>query len=250
MAAVTGAGQALVETFAQIRIINLRSRADRRREMGQELARLGLSLDHPQIALHEASRFDDAGVFPSIGARGCFHSHLAVLEEALASGAPSLLIFEDDLDFARNIETLLPAALDALRGQDWSFFYGGHERVAPGDVIRSGPIMRVEAGEPIRLAHFLGLRREAIVPLVPYLRAMLDRAPGSPDGGPMHVDGAYSWFRKTHPRFETWLAEPQLGHQRPSRTDIHQLGIADRTPVLRDLLALARRVKRRMRNSG
>lgn len=36
----------------------------------------------------------------------------------------------------------------------------------------------------------------------------------------MHVDGAYSWFRKDHPFLRTLLADPELGYQRPSRSDI------------------------------
>jgi len=50
----------------------------------------------------------------------------------------------------------------------------------------------------------------------------------------MHVDGAYTWFRRTHPTRRTWVALPELGHQRQSRTDIHPLRWYDRWPLVRD----------------
>ena len=82
----TAAGTALLERFDRVRIVNLKARADRRREMRGELARLGLGLDD-RIALHEACRPDDRGDFPSLGARGCFLSHLTVLDQAWDAGA-------------------------------------------------------------------------------------------------------------------------------------------------------------------
>jgi hypothetical protein len=60
----------------------------------------------------------------------------------------------------------------------------------------------------------------------------------------MHVDGAYTWFRASHPEMRTWIAVPELGHQRQSRTDIHPLRWYDRWPVVRELAQWARRVRR------
>jgi glycosyl transferase, family 25 len=61
----------------------------------------------------------------------------------------------------------------------------------------------------------------------------------------MHVDGAYSWFRRQHPEVITLLAMPELGHQRSSRTDIHDLNWYDRSIVLRPLVSVLRRIIRR-----
>lgn len=245
MLSVSNAGAALVETFAHIRIINLKSRADRRREMAQQLGRLGLSYDHPQIHLHEASRFGGAGAYPSIGARGCFHSHLKILKQAATANLRSVLIIEDDLDFARNAETLVPTALEALQGTEWSVFYGGYVRTNAGQDTPRHPIFRIESTEPIQTTHFIALRGEAIAAAAAYLDAIDARPPGSPEGGPMHVDGAYSWFRRAHPDLETWLAMPELGYQRPSRTDIHDLGWKDRWRGIREITAFARRIVRK-----
>ena len=70
------------------------------------------------------------------------------------------------------------------------------------------------------LAHAIGRRRAVVEALIPYLETIAAREPGSPDGGPMHVDGAYSWFRRTHPQFRTLVATPQIVMQRASHSDI------------------------------
>ncbi len=56
--------------------------------------------------------------------------------------------------------------------------------------------------------------------MVDYLEAMLQRPKGSPDGGPMHVDGAYSWFRRAHPEVAAYVCTPSVAQQRSSRSDI------------------------------
>ena len=58
-------------------VINLEDRTDRRAEMEQQLRRVGW-----QAAFVAAIRPVDAGDFPSVGARGCFLSHLATLKQA------------------------------------------------------------------------------------------------------------------------------------------------------------------------
>ncbi|HAX77040.1 MAG TPA: LPS biosynthesis glycosyltransferase, partial [Cyanobacteria bacterium UBA11372] len=52
-----------------------------------------------------AIRPDDAGDFPSIGARGCFESHLAILKQALADRLSNVLIVEDDLKISQRFHT-------------------------------------------------------------------------------------------------------------------------------------------------
>lgn len=56
--------------------------------------------------------------------------------------------------------------------------------------------------------------------MVGYLEAMLKRPNGSPEGGPMHVDGAYSWFRRAHPGVAAYVCTPSVAQQRYSRSDI------------------------------
>src|SRR4051794_24805493 len=82
------------DMFEQVRIINLVDRADRRREMAQQLQRLGGM--PPNTSFFEAHRPASTGEFPSVGARGCFESHLAVLRAARSGAAETLLLLEDD----------------------------------------------------------------------------------------------------------------------------------------------------------
>jgi len=242
----TRAGSSLLATFERVRIINLETRTDRRREISEEFARLGLVVDGNRIAFHAACRPSDPGGFPTIGTRGCFFSHLQVLELALADGVGNVLILEDDLDFSRDAEALIPVALDKLVEHRWGIFYGGLLACSiPSERAATPPLSRASPDNGVLGAHFLALSKAAIHLAVPYLKAIAARPPGSPEGGPMHVDGAYSWLRRSYPHIETWLATPELGYQRPSRTDIHDLRFIDKTPVLRDMVAFARRAKRR-----
>lgn len=220
--------------FESIYVINLRSRGDRRREMAEQLAAVGLSFDSPQVRLFEAVRPDDAGAFPSVGARGCFMSHLGVLRDAV--GKTNVLILEDDLDFAEGIVApRIPMG--------WGMFYGGaRHAIAP-----AGLLTLTAPEDVIGCSHFLAISGAVIPRLVTYLEALLSRPAGDPAGGPMHVDGAYARFRADNPDVQTYLATPELGFQRPSRTDIHALRWYDSTPLLRQLVNLARRVRARRR---
>jgi glycosyl transferase family 25 len=245
----------LFATFERIYVINLANRADRRTDMAGELARLGTGFNDPRVRLFEAIRPVDAGSFRSIGARGCFLSQLEVLREAQRDGCRRILMFEDDVDFVPGIAKRLPAILDTLDMRGFGIFYGGYELPdGEGHVWPiSGPLISVSPDRAVRLAHFVGFDRSAIDLLVPYLELMIARSAGSASGGPMDVDGAYCWFRAAHPDLVTWLAQPQLGHQRPSRTDISPPGPLDRLPmpeILRRHIRAVRRFWRRRNGAG
>ncbi|WP_174279700.1 glycosyltransferase family 25 protein [Sphingomonas bacterium] len=242
---INAAGEALLQTFERVRIINLPARRDRRRETARQLARLGLAVDGERVAFHPASRPTDAGPFTTIGARGCFMSHLDILHTAATDGCASLLILEDDVDFTRDAELRLPTTLARLRQEEWGLFYGGYRNAGPP--VRGEELAAVSPTLTIDTSHFVGFSAATIAAAAPYLARMLERAPGDPAGGPMHVDGAYNWLRREHSDLGTWLALPELGIQRPSRTDVHQLGFADRTPLLREMTELARQMARRLR---
>jgi len=223
----------IFKSFDRIYVINLADRADRRRDMAAELASIGTSFDDPRVRLFPAIRPDDAGPFRTIGARGAFLSQLGILTEARDLGCHRILMFEDDLDFVPGFTAAIGPALDMLDILGGDIFYGGY--IFPdgrGHVDATAtPLALAEHDNPIRLAHFMGFGRAAIEGLVPYLEAMLNRAAGDPAGGPMDVDGAYNWFREAHPEISAWLAQPQLGVQRPSRTDISAPGPIDRLPL-------------------
>lgn len=242
----TAAGQALLDSFERIRIINLEFRVDRRREIAAELARLGLSIDGQRIAFHPASRPADAKEFPSVGARGCFESHLAVLSDALEANASNVLILEDDCEFAPDAGRRLPAILAKLKSTDWSIFFGGYALEAPTQNLGNG-LTQAEPDLSIGLTHFCAFSRNAVELAVPYLISMASRRGGDPQGGPMHVDGAYNWLRRTQPELQTWIAMPEVAHQRPSISDIAGPSAIDRIPGLRAFAPMLRAAKRSFR---
>lgn len=233
-----------VKLFDAIYVINLAHRADRREEMRAQLRRLKLQLDAPPVILFDAIRPSDQGAFPSIGARGCFLSHLGVLEHAVQGGFQTVLILEDDCNFTETCAGQLEQLLSPSCLARWDIAYGGALNkdflVSPVDGFWQVPPTQELMG-----GHFIAIHGRALPALVSYLRAILTRPAGDPLGGPMHVDGAYSWFRKQHPQLITLLATPQIAFQRSSRTDIHPNRWFDRWPIVRDVVALIRKFRNR-----
>jgi hypothetical protein len=224
--------------FDRIFVINLPSRADRRREIDRQLRRIGLSLESPQVELFAAIRPDRKGDFDSIGAHGCFMSHLGVLRLARDRRYGRIVILEDDVNFAPRFSEQIEGCVAALRAQPWDVFYGGYRLHQPIELTR--PLSLLPSDQEALLAHFIALSDRAVTAATHFLSAMLTRRPNDPQGGPMHVDGAYGWMRRAHPDLISRLAVPQLGYQRRSRTDIHALRWFDRIPVVRTAVAATR----------
>jgi glycosyl transferase family 25 len=235
-----------LEYFQQVYIINLPHRHDRRREMAEQFNRIGLSFDSPGVRLFQALRPETSDGFPSIGARGCFLSHLAVLRDACEQGFERILILEDDVNFADNFIVRMGKVKAELQHADWSIFYGGYAMRAPLQTGGTEVIVSAEPADPIQTTHFIGFRGEAICDAVSFLETLLSRPPGDPRGGPMHVDGAYNWFRNQFPSRVTLLSVSQLGYQRSSRTDIHAHGWFDRVPGIRSFVGLLRSLANRL----
>lgn len=224
-------------------VINLPERKDRRRDIRRQFERAGWNPDDPAIVYFDAVKPADPGSFPSIGARGCFMSHLGILTNAAEANLSSIAIFEDDLDFAERFNARLETTAAVLGETNWKIFYGGYETSEPpaagGAIARAGPNLG------LRTTHFICFRGEAIAKARDYLEAILTRPAGDPEGGPMHVDGAYQWFRRACPEFDCFIATPPLGVQRSSKSDVAPLKWFDRTPVVRSGVAALRRLRRR-----
>jgi len=229
-----------LDHFDRVYVINLVSRADRRQEMSEQLRAIGRDLGQLNVQLFEASRPDDPAGFPSLGARGCFMSHLRILQDASAKGYERILILEDDLNFSPNFVADAGPVFDALSQSDWAVFYGGYEALTAKPAVGGG-LARLLPSDSLRTTHFVALRKPAIEEAASYLAEMLARPAGDPAGGPMHVDGAYGWYRRAHPGRSTWIAVPELGYQRSSRTDIHPLRWFDRWWLVRDVVGAVRR---------
>lgn len=205
--------------FDRIYVINLADRTDRRREMEAQLALIGLAGD-PLVEFFPAVRPPDQGAFGSIGERGCFLSHLGVLKDAVAKGYQSILIMEDDVDWTQAALSR-NADLTMLQQTDWTYLHGGKgsDRASPDGVIL---LVQLQPEDFLLLAHFVGFRGAIIGEMVDFLEAMLQRPKGAAEGGPMHVDGAYYWFRRAHRDVAAYVCTPSVAQQRSSRSDISE----------------------------
>lgn len=226
-------------------MINLSERTDRLAEFCVQLTGIGLSLNHPRVRIFPAIRPAELAGFPTLGTRGCFLSHKAVIEQTLSAGERSVIICEDDLDFAPDFLSRLPAVLDTIGREAWDILYAGYASDQTNDLV--GPeanIFRLPPTHPVLGAHFYIIRGQAIADFNDYLSAILSRPAYHPDGGPMHYDGAINRFRSDRPDLVALATLPTLGAQRSSRTDIHALRWFDKTPLVRNIVKYLRKAKR------
>jgi hypothetical protein len=235
----------IFDAFRRIYVINLPTRPDRRRAVLADLAQAGVAADDPRLRIFPGIRPDDAGAFPSLGARGCYLSHLGALKEALADGLDNVLILEDDLALEPLARLPQPQMAEVLAQGAWDFAYPGHMADAGG---AQPPAVWRTTSQDLVCAHFYGVSRRALPALVAYLEDCMSRPPGHPDGGPMHVDGAFNMFRRRNPGLVTLLAMPSLGGQRSSRSDIYPNRWFDRLPLVREAAGLARAAANRLRS--
>jgi glycosyl transferase, family 25 len=229
----------LIDFFDKTFVINLPERQDRRREISQELARMGTSALSDRVVIFPAIKPTELAGFPSLGARGCFLSHLAILTEARNQGLKRVLILEDDLVFSNLLIKQQAMIVNQLQQPNWDLVYLGHLVEQPATTT-----IKFEAyTQPLQQSHFIGVNGGAIAPLVEFLETVLTRPAGHPDGGPMHVDGAYTTFRQQQPAVVTWIANPSLGFQRPSPSDIAGYRWFDHLPALTPVVSTMRKVK-------
>jgi hypothetical protein len=226
----------LLDHFDAIRVISLPERKDRRRQVADELDRAGCTLGNERAHIVDGIRPPDAGGFPSVGARGCFLSHLAVLRLARAEGTRHVLVLEDDIMFTPALARSAPLGA-AVGVGDWDFLYPGHAEPAI-----EGPLRWIPTSTPLVCAHCYAVHSRAYDRVIDYLETCLTRPPGHPDGGPMHVDGAFSTLRTRERDLVTLRASTSIAGQRASRSDIEGPTRADRTP-LAPLVDAARNVK-------
>jgi glycosyl transferase family 25 len=236
----------LSDYFDRTFVLNLPDRADRRREIGRVLERAGMPWEPGRVELFPATRPESQGPFPSIGARGAFLSHLAMLRRARELGLSRVLLLEDDLELSPQLSDSVGPLVDRLRHDDWDIVYLGHDLKLPPP---SGACELILYDGPIMLAHFYGVHGRILDRLIAFLELVLSRPGGHPDGGPMHVDAAILTFRAQSPNVTTLVASPSQGWQRSSRSDIAANRWYDRNPISRGFVGLARRLTRRWRGA-
>jgi len=210
----------LFDQFDQVRIISLSHRTDRRREVSAELFKIGVQIDGSRVAFFDACQVKDPGEFYSAGARGCYLSHLEILESARGS----VLILEDDCDFTVGAADYIVPECDV--------FYGGYYAANPADLTTSDIIG----------SHMMGYFNPSEVGT--YLRKTLESPASRGNVPPPPMDAAIVWYRRAHPDARVAFANPALAHQRPSKTDIGPSSFIDRLPFA---ATFARRWKRILR---
>lgn len=234
----------LSDYFDCVYAINLPERKDRRREITRELEGAGMPLRPGKVEMFPAVRPTEPLGFPSIGARGCFLSHLGILNRALDRKLSRVLIVEDDLTLSRLIHTHLGDLVRELDSKPWGIVYLGHVEA----VSDSGPPRLTPVDRPLMTSHFYAVNGPVIRRLRDYLDEVLQRQPGDPHGGPMHYDGALNMFRQFNPDVQSYLAEPNLGKQRSSRSDITAQWY-DALPVMRQAVGAYRVVRKLVRGA-
>jgi len=242
----------ILHYFDQIYIINLETRVDRRKEVEVELANIGISLSHPNVKLFRVKKPTDFEGWPSAGTKGCFLSHLNILKDAQKNQYERILILEDDVQFINNFNQQMKSLIPQLNSTAWDVFYGGYEideqtKTTMSEKFKNSSnninIYISGSNTHVMCTHFVAFNQSIIVKLIKYLEAMMIRPAGDPAGGPMHVDGAYSWFRRENHTIQTVLAHPRIAIQRSSRTDIHDLNWMDEMLLIKDLTSIARKIK-------
>jgi glycosyl transferase, family 25 len=228
-----------IDHFDKVYVINLPNRSDRREEIEPQLNKIGLSLNHPKVILFNAIKPQDAGEFESIGARGCFLSHLGVLKDAKPKKIEKFLIFEDDLNLSKNFIAQSELVLSMLKSNDWDIFYGDYRLYEHLELDKNAAQI-VSTNFTLGNANFVGFKGEILDSIISYLETMLSRPTGHPLGGPMHVDGAYTWFRKDNPNIITIVATPILGFQRSSTSDIAKPVWKDKVPFVKSIKNLVK----------
>jgi hypothetical protein len=229
----------LADLFDSITIINAAHRTDRRQEMRGTLRRVGWDPDGPKMTWFPAIDPKTAVGFPTPGSRGCFLSHIAVLNIARNAGNQRVLVLEDDCNFIADFPDRQAEVAGWLESTPWGIAYLGHvESISgPPRLVPWNPDVTV------RLAHCYAVAGNVLSRLPGYLEAITLRPPGSPEGGPMHLDGGLNWFRRHNPDVQTVLAAPSLAYQRSSRSDISPRWF-DRLPVISTVASKARVILR------
>ena len=196
------------------------------------------------VTLYAATKFIDRGSFPTSSIRGCFMSHSDCLREALQQGMPNTLMLEDDIALASSFPVVLPSILSRLEFIDWDFCYLGHEGTGNIDRAnaRTKDINLIPYTSELRTTHFYLVNGRILPRLLEHLDRLASGEEGDQRNGPMPIDGAINRFRLSNDDIKTVIADPKLGWQRPSRSDISP-GKFDQWPFVEPLVASLRNLK-------
>jgi GR25 family glycosyltransferase involved in LPS biosynthesis len=231
----------IVDYFDQVKIISRVSRKDRRDDTVLEFSKNELPINTNKVSFFDAITPTEANGFPNPGSRGCFLSHMRVLEDANQLSLSNILILEDDIQFSKHISMYGALAAKSLKNIDWDIAYFGH-------TLEDSTIgaQWLEVDSLMHLSHFYAVNQKTFEKITVFLNQLTERPAGHPRGGPMHYDGALNTFIQQNSGIKAVYFSVNLGYQRPSKTDIHELSILDTTPILRKMTLIARRLKAKL----
>lgn len=228
----------LFDYFDRARIINLPARADRREETKEEFSRYDFPIGTEKVRFFEAFSPSDSKGFPNPGVHGCFLSHMQIILDAHDDKLKNILVMEDDICFSKSIVQFADKAVEELKQMDWDIAYFGH--TFPNDA--SKPSWK-PLNEPTIWSHFYAINGKTLPEFSRFLKTIIERPAGHPEGGPMHYDGAINTFREQNPDIKAFCFSANLGYQRPSKTDLHETSFYDRYTLLTPVVRSLRKVK-------
>jgi len=233
----------IIEYFDRAYIINLAERTDRRKDAVREFARIGIGIPNEKVNFLTAERPADAGIFHSIGVRGCYESHKSVLLTAAREQLSNVLILEDDVWFQDIKTDFEHSVLTQIRSVEWDLLFLG--RLLPSDDGFQPPLDRCNVD--IKGGQFYAVNGHFLPRLLKFMDACEARPRDHPDGGPMPIDGIYNHIRYGNRDISLFVATPNLARQRSSRSDITPNKFIDQIGWLRGVVGFARNVKNRVR---
>ena len=231
---------ALFEYFDRIAIVHLPERTDRLDSLGRELARVGLDIACPKVSIPVAPMPQDANGFPSRGVYGNFLSHLDILQRAYDDNLESVLVLEDDAIFSRRFNEKQSVLAESLRANAWDETFIGHSISGGLPDSKSG---LVQFSGDFLWAHCYAVHRRVMPKLIDYLRKVIDRPQGHPEGGKMYVDAAHNLFRRQNPDVVCLVSAPCLSVQKGSHSSLGSKSWYDNESFLQLLAGPARTLR-------
>ena len=161
----------LSDHFTTTAVISLPAREDRRRQLQAHLHARHLTGTITWVeASNGANPPPPPGWQAGQGAWGCLQSHLTVLRQALADGAESVLVLEDDVFFHTHTATALPAFLRAVP-PGWGQIYLGGQHLRPARP-GSHPLVVIPAN--LNRAHAYAVSRTGLPAVIQWLERTED----------------------------------------------------------------------------
>jgi glycosyl transferase, family 25 len=213
------ADSTLFDYFDRVAIIHLPQRVDRFRSLKTELAGVGLDIHSNKVAIPAAPMPQDPNGFPSRGVYGNFLSHLGIIEQAYRDGLESVLILEDDAIFSKAFNRSQIGIARYLRVNLWDQLFIGH---SIADKLPPAPSGLVRFQGSFFWAHCYAVHRRIMPRMIEYMNGTIAREAGSPLGGKMYIDGAYTLFRKLNPDVICLLSSPRLSIQKGSASSLNE----------------------------